>query len=73
MAIVGAGLGDDPLSSKAQWGDKIVTSPLKGVVIDEAGPRIGPSYSKPNWWADDGASLEIFGSNGLLGECLGPP
>ena len=77
VAIIGVGPGDDPLSFKAQWGDKIVTSPLKGlklkgVVIDEAGPGDGPSYSKPNWWADDGASPEISGSNGLLGECLGP-
>ena len=77
VAIIGVGPGDDPLSFKAQWGDKIVTSPLKGlklkgVVIDEVGPGDGPSYSKPNWWADDGASPEISGSNGLLGECLGP-
>ncbi|RVW93980.1 hypothetical protein CK203_034040 [Vitis vinifera] len=77
VANVGAGLGDDPLSSKAQWGDKTVTSPLKGlklkgVVIDEAEPGDGPSYSKPNWWAGDVASPGISGGNGLLGECLGP-
>ena len=77
MAIVGAGPGDDSLSSKAQWGDKIITSPLtglklKGAVIEEAGLGIGPSYSKPTWWVDVGVSPELSGSNGLAGECLGP-
>ena len=75
VAIVRAGTREDPLSPKAQWGDKIITSPLKGLklkgaVIDEAGPGIGPSYSKPIWWADVGVSPKFSGSNGLAGECL---
>ena len=77
VASVGAGPGEDLLSPKAQWGGKITTSPLKGlklkgVVIEEAGLGIGPSYSKPTWWVDVGVSPELSGSNGLAGECLGP-
>ena len=62
---------------KAQRGDKIASSPLKGlklkgVVIEEAGLGIGPSYSKPDGWIDVGESPDWSGSNGLAGEYLGP-
>ncbi|RVW13932.1 hypothetical protein CK203_089986 [Vitis vinifera] len=57
---------------KAQRGDKIASSPLKGlklkgVVIEEAGLGIGPSYSKPDGWIDVGESPDWSGSNGLAG------
>ena len=64
-------------SPKAQRGDKIASSPLKGlklkgVVIEEARLGIGSSYSKPDGWIDVGESLDLSGSNGLVGEYLGP-
>ena len=64
-------------SPKAQRGDIIASSPLKGlklkgVVIEEAGLGIGPSYSKPDGWFDVGESPDLSGSNGLAGEYLGP-
>ena len=72
----GLSVGRTP-SPKAQRGDKMVSSPLKGlklkgVVIEEAGLGIGPSYSKPDWWTDVGESPDFSASNGLAGEYLGP-
>ena len=42
------------------------------MVNDGAELGDGPSYSKAKWWADDVASPRISGTNGLLGDYLGP-
>ncbi|RVX02750.1 LINE-1 retrotransposable element ORF2 protein [Vitis vinifera] len=65
------------LYPKAQRGEKKGPSPLKGlklkgVVAEEAGHGIGPSYSKSDWWIGVGESPGLSGSNGGEGDQLGP-
>ncbi|RVW36841.1 hypothetical protein CK203_098072 [Vitis vinifera] len=49
------------------------SGPSAGVVIDEAEPGDGPSYSKPNWWAGDVASPGISGVMDCWGNALARP
>ncbi|RVW55650.1 LINE-1 retrotransposable element ORF2 protein [Vitis vinifera] len=65
------------LYPKAQRGEKKGPSPLKGlklkgVVSEEAGLGIGPSYSKSDWWIGVGESPGLFRSNGGEGDQLSP-